>query len=208
MGFPQYIWSPSLPPIYILHIYRCVLSGTSLQLSDASDLESSERDAEDDTVEIKYSGAAGANFGTGGLNIVAGDVYSIAGTEVISATGTRLVQTNAITTNDALTSGAVDADNDLLLIYDASATNMKKVTPNDLGITGGDVDRYVDGDTNATGYSTLTATARHVAAAADTLDVLVLSAASSAGKIRVFALLCDVSGVDETDRNTDAQHDG
>ena len=75
-------------------------------------------DAEDDTVEIKYSGAAGANFGTGGLNIVAGDVYSIAGTEVISATGTRLVQTNAITTNDALTSGAVDADNDLLLIYD------------------------------------------------------------------------------------------
>ena len=94
-------------------------------------------DAEDDTVEIKYSGAAGANFGTGGLNIVAGDVYSIAGTEVISATGTRLVQTNAITTNDALTSGAVDADNDLLLIYDASATNMKKVTPNDLGITGG-----------------------------------------------------------------------
>ena len=77
----------------------------------------------------------------------------------------------------------------------------------DLGITGGDVDIYTDGDTNATGYSALTATARHVAAAADTLDVLVLSAASSAGKIRVFAVLCDVSGVDETDRNTDTQHD-
>ena len=77
----------------------------------------------------------------------------------------------------------------------------------DLGITGGDVDIYTDGDTNATGYSTLTATARHVAATADTLDVLVLSAASSAGKIRVWAVLCDVAGVDESDRQSDAQHD-
>ena len=72
----------------------------------------------------------------------------------------------------------------------------------DLGITGGDVDRYVDGDTNATGFSAPTATARTIVASADTLDVLVLSAASSAGKIRVFAVLCDVSGIDETDRNT------
>ena len=71
----------------------------------------------------------------------------------------------------------------------------------DLGITGGDVDIYADGDTNATGYSTLTATARHVAASADTLDLLMLSAASSAGKVRVWAVLCDVSGVDESDRN-------
>jgi len=77
----------------------------------------------------------------------------------------------------------------------------------DLGITGGDVDIYTDGDTNATGYSTLTATARHVAAAADTLDVLVLSAASSAGKIRVWAIMCDVSGIDESDQNTSTQHD-
>ena len=77
----------------------------------------------------------------------------------------------------------------------------------DLGITGGDVDIYTDGDTNATGYSALTATARHVAAAADTLDVLVLSAASSAGKIRVWAIMCDVSGIDESDQNTSTQHD-
>ncbi len=77
----------------------------------------------------------------------------------------------------------------------------------DLGITGGDVDIYVDGDTNATGYSTLTATARHISASADTLDVLVLSADSTAGKIRVWAVMCDISGVDETDRNTDSQHD-
>ena len=76
----------------------------------------------------------------------------------------------------------------------------------DLGITGGDVDRYVDGDTNATGFSAPTATARTIVASADTLDVLVLSAASSAGKIRVFAVLCDVSGIDETDRNTGGIH--
>ena len=77
----------------------------------------------------------------------------------------------------------------------------------DLGITGGDVDIYVDGDTNATGYGTLTATARHVAASADTLDILIGGADSSAGKIRVWAVMCDVSGVNETDTNTDSQHD-
>jgi hypothetical protein len=77
----------------------------------------------------------------------------------------------------------------------------------DLGITGGDVDIYADGDTNATGYSTLTATARHVAASADTLDVLVLTAASSAGKIRIWAIMCDVGGISETDNNTSTQHD-
>ena len=71
----------------------------------------------------------------------------------------------------------------------------------DLGITGGDVDRYVDGDTNATGYSTLTATARVVVASADTLDILTGGADSSAGKVRVWAVLCDVSGIDETDHN-------
>ena len=60
---------------------------------------------------------------------------------------------------------------------------------------------------SATGYSTLTATARHVAATADTLDILVLSAASTAGKLRVWALLCDVAGVDESDRQSDTQHD-
>ena len=77
----------------------------------------------------------------------------------------------------------------------------------DLGITGVDVDIYTDGDTNATGYSTLTATARSVAASADTLDVLQGGAASTVGKIRVWAILCDVAGVDESDRQSDAQHD-
>ena len=77
----------------------------------------------------------------------------------------------------------------------------------DLGITGGDVDRYVDGDTNATGYGTLTATARTVVASADTLDILTAGADSSAGKVRVWAVLCDVSGINESDQNTSTQHD-
>ena len=112
------------------------------------------------------------------------------------------------------------AQNDVLRVIDLPAetlvmeagievlTALSSSVTMDLGITGGDVDVCVDGDTNATGYSALTATARPILASADTLDVLVLSAASSAGKIRVFALLCDVSGVDENDRNTSAQHDG
>ena len=111
------------------------------------------------------------------------------------------------------------AQNDVLRVLDLPAetlvmeagievlTALSSSVTMDLGITGGDVDIYADGDTNATGYSTLTATARHIAATADTLDVLVLSAASTAGKIRVWAVLCDVAGVDETDRQSSTPHD-
>ena len=120
----------------------------------------------------------------------------------------------------AINGDAGTAANDVLRVIDLPAetlvmeagievlTALSSSVTMDLGITGGDVDIYCDNDTNATGYSTLTATARHVAATADTLDVLEASStASTAGKIRVWAILCDVSGVDETDRQSDAQHD-
>ena len=42
---------------------------------------------------------------------------------------------------------------------------------------------------------------------ADTIDALMAGAASSAGKIRVWAILCDLSGIDESDNNTSTQHD-
>jgi len=42
---------------------------------------------------------------------------------------------------------------------------------------------------------------------ADTIDALMAGAASSAGKIRVWAVLCDISGIDESDNNTSTQHD-
>ena len=111
------------------------------------------------------------------------------------------------------------AQNDVLRVLDIPAetlvmeagievlTALSSSVTLDLGITGGDVDIYADGDTNATGYSAPTATARHVAGSADTLDVLVLSAAAAAGKIRVWAVMCDISGINETDNNTDSQLD-
>ena len=86
----------------------------------------------------------------------------------------------------------------------------------DIGVTGSsagfsDPDAFVDAY-DATGASYAP---RDVADAApvltckvaDTIDALMAGADSTAGKIRVFAVLCDVSGVDETDRNTDTQHD-
>jgi hypothetical protein len=62
------------------------------------------------------------------------------------------------------------AQNDVLRVLDLPAetlvmeagieviTALSSSVTMDLGITGGDVDIYADGDTNATGYSTLTAT--------------------------------------------------
>ena len=93
-------------------------------------------DAEDDTVEIKYSGALGATFGTSGLNLASGDTYQIDGTAVLAATGAAALQTSAVTGLSALSSGQVAADSDVLLIYDDNAAAFKKVTPNNLGITG------------------------------------------------------------------------
>ena len=86
----------------------------------------------------------------------------------------------------------------------------------DIGVTGSsagfsDPDAFVDAyDATGAAYAP-----RDVADAApvltckvaDTIDALMAGAASSAGKIRVFAILCDVSGIDETDRNTATQHD-
>jgi len=119
----------------------------------------------------------------------------------------------------AVNSDAGSANGDILYAIDIPAetlimeagieviTALSSSATMDLGITGGDVDNFVDGDTNATGYATLTATARLVVASANTLDVLTAGAASSAGKIRVWAVLCDLSGIDESDNNTSTQHD-
>ena len=113
----------------------------------------------------------------------------------------------------AINSSSGTADGDIVQALDIPAetlimeagveviTALSSSATIDLGVTGADPDRYVDGDTNATGFSTLTNTARMISASADTLDALIAGAASSAGKIRVFAVLCDVSGIDETDNN-------
>ena len=48
-----------------------------------------------------------------------------------------MLQTAAVTGLSALGSGQVAADDDVLVIYDDNAAAFKKVTPNNLGITGG-----------------------------------------------------------------------
>ena len=86
----------------------------------------------------------------------------------------------------------------------------------DIGVTGStagfsDPDAYVDAY-DATGASYAP---RDVADAApmlqckvaDTIDALIAGAASSAGKIRVWAVLCDIAGISETDNNTSTKHD-
>ena len=83
----------------------------------------------------------------------------------------------------------------------------------DLGITGttagfSDTDAYVDGyDATGASYAPILSVLKLQVKVAETLDVVIGGAASSAGKIRVWAILCDISGIDETDRNTDSQHD-
>ena len=70
-------------------------------------------DAEDDTVEIKYSGTVGASFGTGGLNLVSGDVFSINCTQVLSgsalASAVKLNNANWCGTDLAVANGGTGA---------------------------------------------------------------------------------------------------
>ena len=54
----------------------------------------------------------------------------------MAATGAAALQTSAVTGLSALSSGQVAADSDVLLIYDDNAAAFKKVTPDNLGITG------------------------------------------------------------------------
>ena len=68
-----------------------------------------------------------------------------------------------------------------------------------------EVDRWVDGyDSTSTGIAALApAHAGWVAfKAADTIDVKVIGAQDTSGKVRVWAVLCDISGSDETASNT------
>ncbi len=81
----------------------------------------------------------------------------------------------------------------------------------DLGITGStaghnDPDCWVDGyDATATGHAPMDATdaaAMLIVKTADTIDILIGGAQDTAGKVRVWALMCDISGSDETASNT------
>lgn len=79
----------------------------------------------------------------------------------------------------------------------------------DLGITGGDVDEWVDGNNGAAGYATkAVASPHHVFfGTADTIDLLFNTNAATAGVIRVWAIMCDVKGIRETETVSDAGYD-
>ena len=66
-------------------------------------------DAEDDTVEIKYSGVLGATFDGDGLDLVTGDAYQINGASVLNATtlGSAVVN-SSLTSVGTLTALQVD----------------------------------------------------------------------------------------------------
>ncbi len=81
----------------------------------------------------------------------------------------------------------------------------------DLGITGStaghhDPDAFVDAyDATGTGHAPMDATdaaAMLIVKTADTIDILTAGAQDTAGKVRVWAILCDISGSDETASNT------
>ena len=81
----------------------------------------------------------------------------------------------------------------------------------DLGITGttaghSDFDAFVDAyDATGTGHAPMDATdasAMLICKAAETIDIVTAGATDTAGKVRVWAVLCDISGTDETASNT------
>jgi len=81
----------------------------------------------------------------------------------------------------------------------------------DLGITGttaghSDFDAFVDAyDATGTGHAPMDATdasAMLICKAAETIDIVTAGATDTAGKVRVWAVLCDISGSDETASNS------
>ena len=119
-------------------------------------------------------------------------------------------------TIDFSVSGFQPAANDIVQCLDIPAESMvlnaglEVLTASPSGVTldlgdGGDVDRFVDGhDSTATGLAANVINASnvgHVYGSADTIDIKVLGAQDTSAKVRVYAVVCDVSGIDETDRN-------
>ena len=84
------------------HNYITGVTGDLVITTDGGSAAGIILDSEDDTVEIKYSGTVGATFGTGGLNLACGDVFSINCTEVLS--GSALA--SAVKINNGNWSGA------------------------------------------------------------------------------------------------------
>ena len=82
------------------------------------------------------------------------------------------------------------------------------VSPSSVTLDMGDgdtADIYVDGlDSTSAGYSAIhqdVLSTGKIYASADTIDIKVIGAQDTTGKVRAWAVVCDISGVDETDHN-------
>ena len=108
------------------------------------------------------------------------------------------------------------AANDIVQAIDVPAESivinagLEVLTASPSGVTldmgdGDTVDIYVDGlDSTSTGYSAIhqdVLSTGKVYASADTIDIKVLGAQDTSAKVRVWAVICDISGVSETDTN-------
>ena len=119
-------------------------------------------------------------------------------------------------TIDMSVSGFQPAANDIVQALDVPAESIVMnagievltASPSSVTLDMGDgdtVDIYVDGlDSTSTGYSAVhqdVLSTGKIYASADTIDIKVLGAQDTTGKVRAWAVVCDISGIDETDNN-------
>ena len=119
-------------------------------------------------------------------------------------------------TIDMSVSGFQPAANDIVQALDVPAESIVMnagievltASPSSVTLDMGDgdtVDIYVDGlDSTSTGYSAVhqdVLSTGKIYASADTIDIKVLGAQDTSGKVRAWAVMCDISGIDETDNN-------
>ena len=128
-------------------------------------------DAEDDSVEIKGSGALTATFDLDGLDLVTGDAYQINGASLLSATvlGANVV-TSSLTTVGALASGTIATG------FGAIDNGTSNIT------TGGIITLDVDGAVGAAGSLTLGA-GNDASIFFDATDLIIISDGAGASGI-------------------------
>lgn len=124
--------------------------------------------------------------------------------EAVTTKGSALAQADVIESLDIpATSVILSAGLEIITAMGGTSTDATI----DLGITGGDVDNFVDGfdldGASAGDYApTPTATAAVVVATADTLDILIVTQTGTilTGVIRVWAVVVDVDAPDRPGR--------
>ncbi len=84
--------------------------------------------------------------------------------------------------------------------------NFNQLTPYAVGFDRvfDQLQNYVENNSTSTGYATIhsdLASVGKIYASADTIDIKVLGAQDTSSKVRAWAVVCDISGIDETDRN-------